>query len=627
MLSLGIARPFRQLVSLQTVHASLVGEEQQPVVRACQEEVVDHVVLTQLGALDTLAATVLRTVFVGLGALDETGVSDGHDHVFFRNQIFDVHFTGVWQDLGSTFVAILGHDFVKLVAHDLALTLRLGENVVVVGDTTHQLVVLVENLLAFQCGQSAQLHGQNGVGLHFVHVQQVHKARTCDFRGFGRTNKRDDLVDHVEGLQVALQNVVALFRLTLEVGGTACDDFQLVAHPMADERVQRQRAWHAIDQCQHVGTEGLLQLGMLVQVVEHNLRHGVALEHEHETLSGTAGGFVTHVGDALDLAVTHRFADGNDQSVRVHLIRQFGDHEAHTALDLLGVHHRAHGDQTTAGTVGLFDALMSENRCASREVRSLDDADQVFEQLFAACVRVVKRPMHAFGHFAHVVRRNVGGHTHGDARRTIAQQVRESCRKHGRLLRLAIVVRQEIDGVFVDVAHHFHGERSHTAFGVTHCCGRIVSRGAEIALAVDQRVPHRPRLCHTHQRVVDREIAVRMVLTHDLADHAGALGVATVGAVSAVVHRVDHTAMHRLHAVTHVRERTVHDHGHGVCQVGIAHFLLQILLLDAFAHHQAVIGVVGLLRAQRLHGAVRHELAVFVAVVFVCQLLSPSKSL
>ena len=366
---------------------------------------------------------------------------------------------------------------------------------------------------------------------------------------------------------------------------------------------------------------------MLVQVVEHNLRHGVALEHEHETLSGTAGGFVTHVCDALDLAVTHRFADGNDKSVRVHLIRQFGDNKAHTALDLFSVHYRAHGDQTTAGTVSLFNALVSENRCASREVRSLDDADQVFEQLFAACVRVVKRPMHAFGHFAHVVRRNVGGHTHGDARRTIAQQVRESCRKHGRLLRLAIVVRQEIDGVFVDVAHHFHGERSHTAFGVTHCCGRIVAGGAEIALAVDQRVPHRPRLCHTHQRVVDCGIAVRMVLTHDLADHAGALGVATVGTVAAVVHRIDHTAMHRFHAVAHVRERTIHDHGHGVCQIGIAHFLLQILLLDAFAHHQAVIGVVGLLRAQRLHRAVRHELAVFVAVVFVCQLLSPSKSL
>ena len=118
-----------------------------------------------------------------------------------------------------------------------------------------------------------------------------------------------------------------------------------------------------------------------------------------------------------------------------------------------------------------------------------------------------------------------------------------------------------------------------------------------------------------------------MVFTHDLADHAGALGVTTVGAVAAVVHRVDHAAMHGLHTVAHVRQGALDDHGEGIRQIGLAHFLLQILLLDAFAHHQAVIGVVGLLRAQRLHGAIRHELAVFVAVVFVCQLLSPSKSL
>ena len=43
-------------------------------------------------------------------------------------------------------------------------------------------------------------------------------------------------------------------------------------------------------------------------------------------------------------------------------------------LDLLGVHHGSHGDEATAGTVRLFDALMAENRGAGREVRSLDDA-------------------------------------------------------------------------------------------------------------------------------------------------------------------------------------------------------------------------------------------------------------
>lgn len=70
----------------------------------------------------------------------------------------------------------LATDFVQLVADDLALAFRLGEDVVVVGDLAHELVVLVEDLLTFQGGQSAQLHGEDGVGLHLVHVKQVHKA-------------------------------------------------------------------------------------------------------------------------------------------------------------------------------------------------------------------------------------------------------------------------------------------------------------------------------------------------------------------------------------------------------------------------------------------------------------------
>ena len=55
-----------------------------------------------------------------------------------------------------------------------------------------------------------------------------------------------------------------------------------------------------------------------------------------------------------------------------------------------------------------------------------------------------------------------------------------------------------------------------------------------------------------------------MVFTHDVADHAGALVVAAVGAIAAVVHRVDHTAMHGFHAVAHVRQSTFHYDGKGV---------------------------------------------------------------
>ena len=83
-----------------------------------------------------------------------------------------------------------------------------------------------------------------------------------------------------------------------------------------------------------------------------------------------------------------------------------------------------------------------------------------------------------------------------------------------------------------------------------------------------------------------------MVFTHDLADHARALGIATIGAVAAVVHSIHHAAMHRFHTVAYIRQRTIHDHAHGVGEVRFAHFRRQITHLDAFADHQAVIGVV-----------------------------------
>ena len=597
MLTLGVARPLGQLVRLQTVDAPLVGEEQQPVVRRGQEEVVDHVVLAQLGALDALATAVLGAVFVGLGALDEAGVRDGDDHVLLGDQILHVHLAGVRQDARAAFVAVLGHDLVEFVAHDLALALRLGQDVLIIGDPAHELVMLVQDLLRLHVGQAHQLHRQDGVGLDLVDVQELHQLRPGILTALAGTDEPDDLLDGVQRLEQTLQDMVALLGLPLQVAGAAFDDVQLVLHPMADERVQRQRTRHAIDQRQHVRAEGLLQLRMLVQVVEHHLRHRVALEHQHQALAGAAGGLVAHVRDALDLAVAHGLADRRGQTVGVDLVRQFGDHQAHATLDLLGVDHGAHGDQAATGTVRLFDALVAEDGRAGGEVGALDAGDQRVQQFLAAGVGVVERPVHAVRHLAHVVRGNVGGHADGDAGGAVDQQVREASRQHGRLLGLAVVVGHEVDGVLVDVAHHLHRQLCHTALGVTHGGRRVVAGGTEVALAVHQQVAHRPRLGHTHQRVVDGQVAVRMVLTHHVADHAGALVVSAIRAVAAVVHRVHHAAVHGLHAVAHVRQRALHDHRQGIGQIRFTHLLLQVGRLDAFPGHQTIVGVIGLLRA------------------------------
>ena len=567
MLALGVTSALRHLVGLQTVDATLVGEEQQPVVRAGEEEVVHYVVFAQTSALDSLAAAMLRAVFVDLRALDEAAVRHSDDDVLIGDEVFHVDFAGIRQDAGATVVTVLFDDFVEFVTHDRALAFLAGEDVVVVGDLALQFLVLVQDLLAFEGCETAQLHGEDGVRLHIVHVKQVHEACACGIHGGGAADEGDHLVDHVEGLQVALQNVVAFLRFALEVAGAAFDDFELMIHPVLDERVEAERARHAVHEGEHVGAERLLQLRVLVQVVEHDLRHGVALEHQHEALAGAARGFVAHVGDATDLAVAHRFADRHDKAIGIDLVGQFRDDKAHASADFLGVDDCTHRDEAASGAVGLFDALVPQDCGAGREVRTLDAGDESVEQLFAACLRVFQRPVHAIGDLAHVVGWNVGGHAHGDATGTVDQQVGEAAGQHDGLLRLAVVVGLEVNGVLVDVAHHFHGERGHAALRVTHGGRGIVARGAEVALSVHEQVAHAPRLCHAHEGVVDGGIAVRMVLAHHVAHDAGALVVAAVGTVAAVIHRVDHATVHRLHAVAHIGERTLHDHGQRIRQV------------------------------------------------------------
>jgi hypothetical protein len=64
----------------------------------------------------------------------------------------------------------------------------------------------------------------------------------------------------------------------------------------------------AVDQRHHVHAEGVLQLGLLVQVVEHHLGHFAALELDHQAHAGLVG-LVADVGDAFDLLVAHQLGD------------------------------------------------------------------------------------------------------------------------------------------------------------------------------------------------------------------------------------------------------------------------------------------------------------------------------
>ena len=176
-------------------------------------------------------------------------------------------------------------------------------------------------------------------------------------------------------------------------------------------------------------------------------------------------------------------------------------------------------------------------------------------------------------HFAEIVRRDVGRHADRDAAGAVDQQVRKFRRQDRRLFLGIVVVGLEIDGVLVDIAENRERRSRQARFGISIGRRRIAVDRAEIALAVDQRHAHGEILRHPHHRVVNRLVAVRMIFTDDVADHARRLDVLLVRRVALLVHRVQDAPVHRLQTVARIRQRTRHDHAHGVIEVAALHLV------------------------------------------------------
>ena len=140
-------------------------------------------------------------------------------------------------------------------------------------------------------------------------------------------------------------------------------------------------------------------------------------------------------------------------------------------------------------------------------------------------------------------------------------------RQHLRLHARAVVVLDEIDGLLVDVREHLGRDRGHARFRVAHRGRWIAVDGAEVALAVDQWIAQREQLGEPDECVIQRDVAVRVVLAHHLADDRGALAVAGRRGQPHLVHRVQDPAVYGLEAVADVGQGAADDDAHRVVEV------------------------------------------------------------
>ena len=183
-------------------------------------------------------------------------------------------------------------------------------------------------------------------------------------------------------------------------------------------------------------------------------------------------------------------------------------------------------------------------------------------------------------HLAGVVRRDRGRHADRDAGRAVGQQVGKRARQDDRLALLAVIGGAEIDRVLVDAGQQRARDLGEPRLGVAHGRGVIAVDIAEVALALDQRVARGEILREPHQRVVDRDIAMRVVLADHVADDAGAFLEAGGRVEPQLVHGVDQPPMHRLQPVAHIRQRARHDGGERIGEVALGQRVGQARVLD-----------------------------------------------
>ncbi len=181
---------------------------------------------------------------------------------------------------------------------------------------------------------------------------------------------------------------------------------------------------------------------------------------------------------------------------------------------------------------------------------------------------------------ADIMWRDAGRHSDGDARCAVGEQVRKAGGKDDGLAVLAVIGRSEIDGILVDPVEHCLRHRRQPAFGVTHRGSIIAVDIAEIPLPVDQRIALRKVLRETHQRVVDRQLAMRVEFADHVPDHAGAFLVSGCGVKAKLVHRVHDAAVHRLEAIAHIRQGARHDRRQRIGQIALAERIGEIDIAD-----------------------------------------------
>ena len=597
--------PFRvtgelgQLEDPQREHLAERREDEQPVVGAGHEEVLDRILLVCTGAGEPLTAPPLGPVDVGSGPLHVAGPTDRDHHRGLGDELGHVaDVARLTADLRPPRVGMLVGQPDELLANERPDVRVVRQHPAKFADLREQVAVLAAKLLLLEVHELPEREPENGVGLHrreavrlghapllLEHGEALRPERSLEERRrrlelaqpllrlglrLRRADDANHLVDVRQRDEQALERVLAGPGLLEEVLCPAAEHRRAVPQKLLEHVAEGEDPRLAVDERQKNQRERGLERRVLVELVEHDVGVGVAFELEDEPHRLLQVALVADRGDALDTVIIDEVGDLLLDRVAGLLIGNLGDDDAVAVLaELLDVGPRPQRDRAPTGEIAAKQGLPTHDDAAGGEVGARDD----LEKLLHRDAGVVDELHERAADLAEIVRRDARRHADGDATGAVDDEVRKPARQHDRLGVPLIVGGDEIDGVELEVVEHEGGDRREPCLGVSHRGRGQAGDRAEVALLVDQHVPHVPFLGHADERRIDHALAVRMVVAAGVARDLGALHPGRARGEVEIVHGDENPPLRRLEAVAHVRERPAHDHAHRVREVAILELL------------------------------------------------------
>ncbi len=245
---------------------------------AGNEEVLDPVVRLEVRAVEPPTAAALPFVGRDRDPLDVAAVGDGDDHVLFGDQILDRELALVGHDLGASVIAERLADLLHLLLEN-AHPLRLGgQDALQLLDRGAHLLQLGVQLFDLEPGELGQAHVEDGIALLLAEAEPLPQLRVGLGRVLRLPDDLDDLVDVVDRDLEAVEDVLpSLRRVEIELGPPD-DDLVPVVDEVLEQLLQVHDLGGAVGERQHDHAEGGLHLGVLVELVQHDVGNGVALQ-------------------------------------------------------------------------------------------------------------------------------------------------------------------------------------------------------------------------------------------------------------------------------------------------------------------------------------------------------------